>query len=150
MTGRTLAVALPLLLVALPAGADIYKWTDAQGRVHFSDQPSGGQTPAEPVEVRDYKPGSDEATRQIIERRDRLTNASADKAARTDSNALREAALKARTEKHCAEAREHLRKISGRVVFHDEDGKPVRVSEQERAAKQREAQDWIRAHCAAP
>jgi glutaredoxin len=37
-------IALRLLLLAvlagsLPAGAGVYKWTDAQGRVHYSDDP---------------------------------------------------------------------------------------------------------------
>jgi len=36
---------LPLLLAlaALPAQAQIYKWTDANGTVHYSDQPQEGQ-----------------------------------------------------------------------------------------------------------
>ena len=37
-------IALRLLLIAMlvastPAGAGVYKWTDAQGRVHYSDNP---------------------------------------------------------------------------------------------------------------
>ncbi|MGQ0510240.1 MAG: DUF4124 domain-containing protein [Betaproteobacteria bacterium] len=31
-------LSLALVLLALPASAQIYKWTDAQGRVHFSNQ----------------------------------------------------------------------------------------------------------------
>jgi len=36
---------LPLLLAlaALPVPAQIYKWTDANGTVHYSDQPQDGQ-----------------------------------------------------------------------------------------------------------
>ena len=30
---------LALLIAAAPAGAGIYKWTDAQGHVHYSDDP---------------------------------------------------------------------------------------------------------------
>ena len=36
---RGLAVAAGLLLVPLIAAAQAYKWTDAQGKVHFSDTP---------------------------------------------------------------------------------------------------------------
>ena len=32
-------ILLPLLLAAAAANAAVYKWTDAQGRVHFSDKP---------------------------------------------------------------------------------------------------------------
>lgn len=30
-------------LLALPAGADIAKWTDAEGRVHYGDRPPAGK-----------------------------------------------------------------------------------------------------------
>lgn len=33
---------LALLLPALAAAADVYRWTDAQGTVHYSDQPHPG------------------------------------------------------------------------------------------------------------
>jgi glutaredoxin len=34
-----LAIFMLALMVATPALADVYRWTDAQGRVHYSDQP---------------------------------------------------------------------------------------------------------------
>lgn len=41
MTGRSLRHALlaAALLAATPAGAQLYKWTDANGRVQYSDRP---------------------------------------------------------------------------------------------------------------
>jgi hypothetical protein len=41
MTGRPLGCTLlaAALLVATPAGAQLYKWTDANGRVQYSDRP---------------------------------------------------------------------------------------------------------------
>jgi len=147
---RRACTGLLLLALAVPAGAEIYTWTDAAGRVHFGDKPKDKAVQAQAVEVRDYKPGSDAGTRDIIERRERLMNADADKSRRVDGDAARQAALKARDGKRCAEARDHLRKISGRVAFHDDDGRPVHVSEQARAARQRELDDWIRGHCPPP
>jgi hypothetical protein len=35
-------VPLILALAALPGHAQIYKWTDANGRIHYSDQPQDG------------------------------------------------------------------------------------------------------------
>jgi len=32
-------IALVLVIAALPAAAQLYRWTDAQGKVHFSDSP---------------------------------------------------------------------------------------------------------------
>lgn len=36
-------VVLPLLLAAVPAEAEVYKWTDETGKVHYSDAPPPGQ-----------------------------------------------------------------------------------------------------------
>jgi len=41
------AFAAGLLLFAAPAGAALYKWTDANGRVVYSDQPPPGDTKSE-------------------------------------------------------------------------------------------------------
>ena len=38
MTIRTLAFALVATLTALPAAAQVYKWTDANGKVHYSSE----------------------------------------------------------------------------------------------------------------
>lgn len=34
-----------LALLATPSGADVYKWTDAQGKVHYGDRPPALNTP---------------------------------------------------------------------------------------------------------
>jgi glutaredoxin len=41
---RGAPLGLALLLCAAGAGAQMYKWTDAKGVVHFSDQPPAGKT----------------------------------------------------------------------------------------------------------
>lgn len=46
---------LLLALLAAPAGADIYKWTDAKGDVHYGDQPPSSTTPEQ------FKPRTSEA-----------------------------------------------------------------------------------------
>ncbi len=38
-TGRVLWAAAALALVAVPAFADVYKWLDPQGRIHYTDRP---------------------------------------------------------------------------------------------------------------
>lgn len=45
MNGRPLSLALLLAaaLFAMPASAQLYKWTDANGRVQYSDKPPTGQ-----------------------------------------------------------------------------------------------------------
>ena len=38
-TGRVLWAAAALALLATPAFADVYKWLDPQGRIHYTDRP---------------------------------------------------------------------------------------------------------------
>ena len=52
MTLRTLLMALLFLPLLCRADATLYKWKDADGTVHFSDQPRAG---AEKVEVHDIQ-----------------------------------------------------------------------------------------------
>lgn len=47
---RRITLACLLLLAALPVAADIYRWTDEQGNVHFSDEPRQGADAYDPGE----------------------------------------------------------------------------------------------------
>lgn len=63
--------ALALAFAATAAAADIYQWTDEQGRVHYGDQPAPGAPAAARPELRAAEPS--EADRQeAIEREERL------------------------------------------------------------------------------
>ncbi len=42
-----LALSSILLLMASPAHAQLYKWVDEQGKVHYSDQPPSGKAKSE-------------------------------------------------------------------------------------------------------
>jgi hypothetical protein len=53
-----LAMALLLLFAAGAARADVYRWTDTQGRVHYSDVPvEGAVLIKSTVPARQYEPG---------------------------------------------------------------------------------------------
>ena len=62
-----IAALLPTL-----ATAEIYRWTDEQGRVHFGQRPVAG---AETVQVRPQVIERDEHTREREERRQRFYDA---------------------------------------------------------------------------
>ena len=40
----TLSVACALLAVSWPAAAQVYKWTDENGKVHYGDKPQGAKS----------------------------------------------------------------------------------------------------------
>src|SRR5262245_52906348 len=48
-TAGLLAAAVVIALAALPASAAMYKWTDANGRVIYSDQPPNGNYKVEAI-----------------------------------------------------------------------------------------------------
>lgn len=138
--------ALLILLAALPASAEIHKWTDAQGRVHFGDKPTDSRIQSQEVQVHDYKPGADADTRNIYERRQRLLDAGHDAKKSASGSKTADSAAQAR-QRECTEARERIQKISGRVVFQDAEGNTVQVTEQQRMEKQRVLENWLRENC---
>jgi glutaredoxin len=52
MKTTNILIAACLLAGAVPASADIYRWTDANGRVHFSDQSPGEGVKAQQMPMR--------------------------------------------------------------------------------------------------
>ncbi|MYM25873.1 DUF4124 domain-containing protein [Duganella sp. FT135W] len=75
--------ALLLLMLALPAHAQMYKWTDANGRVHYSDRPQDGVA-AKPLQVENApaaaSPSDDNwREREKISRQNRVRQAQAER-----------------------------------------------------------------------
>lgn len=140
-------LVLGLLMLPLAAHAEIYKWTDAQGRVHFGDKPKNGQK-AQEVEVKDYLPGSDAQTREITERGQRLMNAGADAKRQVEAKEA-EAVASAEQDRarQCKEAKAYLRAVSGPVIFTDDLGQPIKVTEKERVAEQKRMLKWYDENC---
>lgn len=61
MNPRAACLAL-LILFALPAHAEIYKWTDANGKVHYGDQ-APASTPTKTLDVKPTQPSGAQASR---------------------------------------------------------------------------------------
>lgn len=72
---RMASVVTALFLIATPLQAEIYKWTDANGKVHFSDRvPSQQQEKAESIAV-SVKQLSDSDIQEAQERAVKIKNA---------------------------------------------------------------------------
>lgn len=127
--------AIPLLLTCLLAspfaGAEIYKWVDENGRMHFSDSPPGEGRQAEEVKIKTQSVDMEGARRSS----DRFTQPKSN--VRSEREQQRQAQAQAQKNRACQQLWNRILKVSGPVRFLDEDGKEVRVSEQER--KEREA-----------
>ncbi|TLX54709.1 DUF4124 domain-containing protein [Stutzerimonas nosocomialis] len=115
-----MALAFPLV-----ASAQIYRWTDAQGRVQFGQTPPAG---AERVEVRPQVMERDEAVQERLQRTERLFEAR-----RQEQQAAGEKAQRARAERdeHCRRLRHELAQLAdgGRFFRTDERGERQYYSE---------------------
>ena len=95
-----------LLLLPAIAGAQIYRWTDAQGQVHFSETPREG---AEAVSVKPQVVERDQATREREARTEKIHDARRqDQAAAADKA---EAAREQR-QKRCGQWRDQQGQLS--------------------------------------
>ncbi|WP_394375559.1 DUF4124 domain-containing protein [Stutzerimonas frequens] len=128
---RTLLL-ITLLLPTL-ASAQIYRWTDAEGRVHFGQRPAAG---AEQIEVRPQVVERDDQTREREARSERFFDAR-----RQEQQAAREQASQTREaqEQECQSLRNRLSQLQlgGRFFRNDAAGERVYYSDSElEAARQ--------------
>jgi hypothetical protein len=93
------AALLGLMAVSLGASADVYKWVDTQGRVHYSDRPDVEGAERVAVASRRSNPET------IVERTD-AENAQRQQAATQTADQQREQATTQAVEKDLAKTRE--------------------------------------------
>lgn len=130
-----------LMMSCMVTHAEVYRWTDANGKVHYSDKRP--KTAAEDIteKVKQTNVDTSTAEHQKLETLFRKEN-EADREFKKEQ-ARPNAELLIR----CKEARDYLNTISGRVQFIDKDGKAVTVTEEERKQKVIETQALIKERC---
>ncbi len=137
---------LVLLLCIAPALADIYRWVDDTGRVHYSDRPLPGG--AETLDL----PAAASTDPHLAERRrkqQRLLEAIAQE--RREEQESKEQVRQQQAKRHlnCAQAKDQLRMVDrqGRIFELDDEGKrrywDDRTREQQRARITR----YLDEHC---
>lgn len=115
-----------LLLPGL-AGAEIYRWTDASGQVHFSEKPAAG---AEQIEVKPQVVERDDATRQREERTTQFYDARRQEKAQAEAKS---AEAQAKRAQECKQLREQLADIQrgGRYFVTEKNGERTWIDEKE-------------------
>lgn len=146
---KRLTISLPALLLALglcgspgALAAGMYKWVDEQGNVHFSQNPpaSGSYqemtpppTPATPAE---------DTNKQLERYREIL---------KPDPKAREEAAAAKQQEQlrrqNCETARKNLETYTAFRRFIDAKGELVVLTDEERAAKIKDAEEQVKTYC---
>ncbi|HBX56159.1 DUF4124 domain-containing protein [Pseudomonas sp. UBA2684] len=137
-------VLLCLLLLPGLAAAEIYRWTDANGQVHFGQRPA--VPGAEQVEVTPQVVERDAATREREARTERFYDARRDEQAQA---AAASAERQAKRAQECRELRGKLARMpEGRRYFRLEaNGERSYYSDEQLDAARRQLRDRVSERC---
>ena len=144
-------LAAALAMIALPAAASTYKWTDANGRVIYSDQPPTGNFKVQAISA-PPPPANPNAAKELASKEAELQQK---KLLRADGEAK---AAKARVESN--QKRELCGKVRGQVAMMqseqnvllyraNEKGQQVYMDDAARRKEREQLEAWIRENCAA-
>ncbi len=141
-----LVILFATLSLSLPAHAQVYRWVDEEGNVHFTDQPPPGKN-AEHVEVKVTK--SDVSNQQIAEqRREQLKALESSRKELAKSRATTAADKRDRKQK-CAAARERSDHLAWQRKIHEVDaqGNKTYLSDADEDRVKQEARDAVTELC---
>ncbi len=137
------------LVAALPVQAAMYKWTDANGRVVYSDQPPPGNVkseivgapppPANPSALKDMASQDGEFKKRQLDRTEAEKKAEKDKS------------LASRRQDLCLVVRGKIKELSGGqvgVFKYNDKGERVFLSEEERRKEIETNQELEKKYCA--
>jgi hypothetical protein len=137
---------LAVLHAADATAADVYKWVDEDGKVHFGDKPQAAG--AEAIEVNPSAPAATGA-RQRHERTQRVLDAMTSE--RKDREQARQASREeaAERKRKCGVARAelHRRETSNHLFYRDEEGNKRIIGGEEYEAAIQEARDAVTEWC---
>lgn len=140
---RTLSLCALLCLCVVPAQAEIYRWTDDQGRVHFGERPQQG---AKRVEVDPQIVERDEQVRAREANMQRLQQVRSEERAREQEQ---RAEQQAKQKAFCDRLNSELARYDKRIYWYEEDstGKKVEVSPQRVEEQKMQLQALKRERC---
>lgn len=140
------AWCLGLLLASTAAGgADVYKWTDDDGEVHFSDKPAAGRK----TEKLHIDTRTDEATAKRLQQFEATAEANQRRREQAEAEAAEAAREKERIEAYCRESRARYEQLKNarRPQYVNEQGEREFIDEAQREEWLKAAQAEIDKHC---
>lgn len=144
--------AVTLILIAQGAAAEgVYKWTDAQGRVHFGDRPPGdaATTAIAPPAAPPLPPPTDA---ERAARQQRLLDMYQDERREKEEREAKQKADDEDRRRRCAQARDRLDRYerSPRIYDPQPNGERRYLSDGEREAEIRTARNEVARLCRPP
>ena len=134
-------ILLVTVCMCMHIHAEVYRWKDKDGKIHFSD--SKPKTAAEDITATVKKQNIDTSTQehQKLETIFRKEN-DADREFKQQQAQPNQEQLQ-----RCEKAKDYLNIIDGRVQFVDAKGRMVNVTETERKVRVTEARNYIQKNC---
>ena len=141
-----------LLVPALAAHADLYRWTDANGQVHFSDKKPGQDKGVQTMDTPKPKPIDGPARpadeRSTLERQKRMADILQQENAEREAAEKRAAAEKAEHQRRCNQLKDLKRRTDGRAVYQlDDNGERRFLDEKSRDEFAKGLNQTLSEHC---
>lgn len=146
----SLLAAFACAAMSLPAAAALYKWTDTNGRVVYSDQPPTGNVKYETVSTSGAAPSNPEAVREMAQKDLELKRRAKD-AAEKDQKAEAQRIETAKRVEMCQRAQSNVKQLSAdqvALVRYNEKGEMVYVDDAQRRKERADIEAWMKANCA--
>tara|TARA_R110001592_G_scaffold320639_2_gene598785 strand:- start:107715 stop:108188 length:474 start_codon:yes stop_codon:yes gene_type:complete len=138
---------LGLLISSSPSFSGIYRWTDAQGKVHFSDQPPEERVASEEVSSQLSPLNRDSSAQETQKLQQVFQQETPEEKVLQQQEKNQQQQRDQKTKKACQQATQKLRTLQGPVYFVDKKGKEIIVSEEERAERAQQLEQEIRRYC---
>ncbi len=135
-----------LYLVVASASAEIYKWVDEDGKVHYGDKPveNASEVSVDTSKKGHMNPG---AARQDMQRR--LVDAYDEDRQKKNEEQDKSRKQKKKLQAQCTRARDKLRRIMQASSLYDldKDGNRVTLSKEQRLSSTQSLREHIRKNC---
>jgi len=123
-----------LLVLAFPVQAEVYKWVDEKGNIHYGDKPVGNSEQIIVPEQTNVQNRLSKEERE--EKRKRLLETFAEDRADKKEQQAKQKKQKKKLNRQCVMARDRLKTYSNSRRLYDLDNKGERVILSEKARKQ--------------
>ena len=130
---------LASLLLALPVGAaEVYRWTDQSGQVHFSQRPPPGE--AQRMDLPEGNPGGAAGDTELMQRRDRERRLLEDydyERAQKKARQAREVDAQQKAAVQCGKLQDYWRRLSfpGPLYLTRDDGEREYLTDEQRESE---------------
>lgn len=125
--------------------AEIYQWTDAQGQTHFGDRPPHDHQATDISEkLQNINLSKELSSPEMMLKHQQLKDQERQREHAEQQQLIDQDRAESSA---CKEAKNTLRKLKGRVVFLDEQGREMNVSETERKKRAQEMEFSVGKHC---